>query len=95
MEGSPPLTREILFKHYIFIVIFRITPAYAGNTAVCKAFGITPGDHPRLRGKYLYISHAVVLGIGSPPLTREILQLQFYSVNLHRITPAYAGNTLS
>ena len=35
--GSPPHTRGTLFTHAYFIVQFRITPAYAGNTPAQNA----------------------------------------------------------
>ena len=50
-------------------------------------------DHPRLRGEkgsYAAIYRAIA---GSPPLTRGKGVLPFYSIFLHRITPAYAGKS--
>ena len=50
-------------------------------------------DHPRLRGNYVRsvaINHA---DMGSPPLTRELQNVNFEKKERLGITPAYAGTT--
>ena len=71
----------------------RITPAYAGKTPrQCYAARISQ-DHPRLRGKNLFISVRDYISVGSPPLTREKLEHHYLGVRIDGITPAYAGKT--
>ena len=52
-EGSPPLTRELLFRLFHVVCSCGITPAYAGTTnyTLIERYGY--GDHPRLRGNYV------------------------------------------
>ena len=50
--GSPPLTRGTLSESMDEIKNKRITPAYAGNTAVSKNCRYKGRDHPRLRGEH-------------------------------------------
>ena len=71
-EGSPPLTRGILFVVFFHTVYQRFTPAHAGNTQ-----GVTPTDdhvkvHPRSRGEYYRVVKSQKERKGSPPLTRGI-----------------------
>ena len=49
--GSPPLTRERLFRLCVSYAFFRITPAYAGKTHKKNSKPLATKDHPRLRGK--------------------------------------------
>ena len=51
--GSPPHTRGILFERDCTSFLFRITPAYAGNTGRKPSGLCTNRDHPRIRGEYL------------------------------------------
>ena len=93
-EGSPPLTRGIPETTFKIMDGQRITPAYAGNTAVGLPVTSSGVDHPRLRGEYLHPTLHPNGAMGSPPLTRGIphpLRLWAYR---RGITPAYAGNTL-
>ena len=91
--GSPPLTREPLDVPSRQPRYYRITPAYAGTTllSVSRPGGIE--DHPRLRGNHASWSYFLDIDIGSPPLTREPLQISFRECSGSRITPAYAGTT--
>ena len=50
-------------------------------------------DHPRLRGKDLYVWDISPVFLGSPPLARERLQPERRIQNEGRITPACAGKT--
>ena len=52
-------------------------------------------DHPRIRGKDFKALPPDTRMLGSPPHTRERLPVQGLSSFSSRITPAYAGKTLS
>ncbi len=73
----------------------RITPAYAGKTMQGCQNASCLKDHPRLRGE----NHAVAVDRewfqGSPPPTRGKLKLAVWKNWKERITPAYAGKTLT
>ena len=73
--------------------IYRITPAYAGNTGGHSKRTAPTVDHPRLRGEYINKDRRGNFFKGSPPPTRGIQSSSILSVNISRITPAYAGNT--
>ena len=76
-------------------MFLRITPAYAGNTHCASQPHNPLGDHPRLRGEHRLMVATQCLKIGSPPPTRGT-QINFNFYNYRpRITPAYAGNTVS
>ena len=76
-EGSPPLTRERLVFVFGLKVIYWITPAYAGKTFQLAELLLQLQDHPRLRGKDPASASQQDYYIGSPPLTRERLFLDF------------------
>ena len=72
----------------------RITPAYAGKTDGFDTIWADMQDHPRLRGKNSTFQNGSEKKQGSPPLTREKLNLVNLIYRLTGITPAYAGKTL-
>ena len=94
-QGSPPLTRGKGLYHPHIHALLRITPAYAGKRRSRSARSRYLQDHPRLRGE----KHADYIKKpaypGSPPLTRGKAFLSFPFFGLSRITPAYAGKSLS
>ena len=93
--GSPPPTRGTLSIREELVKDFRITPAYAGNTGK-KYFTCFPSqDHPRLRGEHSHEHNQYFLTSGSPPPTRGTLDKLLNGKLPLRITPAYAGNTLT
>ena len=89
--GSPPLTRG----KEIFVPVAnphkRITPAYAGKSAIQYFHFVIHGDHPRLRGEKRILSSANSRLQGSPPLTRGKASATCPAWEKFRITPAYAG----
>ena len=91
--GSPPPTRGTLCKPLACTSAVRITPAYAGNTSQAAPRKRHLWDHPRLRGEHINKSPLDNLMLGSPPPTRGTQSLKNVNCQLHRITPAYAGNT--
>ena len=92
-SGSPPLARgkPKLLKQYVYS--YRITPACAGKTEQQPLNDCIHGDHPRLRGENLRISHVHSLPTGSPPLARGKPTSTTGSILCCRITPACAGKT--
>ena len=74
-------------------MVFRITPACAGNTISLIAPLVGGWDHPRMRGKHTGAVHCLLSDSGSPPHARETLRLTRLGAAMPRITPACAGNT--
>ncbi len=91
--GSSPPTRGTHLRFQVSDTIFRITPAYAGNTIHTAIHHLTYQDHPRLRGEHTTQTVILHTRVGSPPPTRGTRQINNYVQLTHRITPAYAGNT--
>ena len=84
--------------HIIFTLsngMIGITPAYAGNTPFAAAACSLFQDHPRLCGEYVSGRNFPLLRLGSPPPMRGILRGDSRGGATDRITPAYAGNTIS
>ena len=55
LRGSPPHTRGILLLISSRLkpwLMYRFTPAYAGNTRNPHVFGFLQKVHPRIRGEY-------------------------------------------
>ena len=70
-----------------------IIPAFAGNTqhilmAVCQS-----QDHPRIRGEHKPRIVSSSIRLGSSPHSRGTLNRNDECCRLHRIIPAFAGNT--
>ena len=91
--GSPPHTRGIQIQIEEEAPNMRITPAYAGNTRKKDLHYRLLEDHPRIRGEYYVLYKRLCTEQGSPPHTRGIRKGILIIDSLHRITPAYAGNT--
>ena len=73
----------------------RITPAYAGKSATAAARRLGYGDHPRVCGEKPLLRYSGSAGQGSPPRMRgKELALDDPETG-DRITPAYAGKSLS
>ena len=94
-EGSPPPTRGTQQLSVYTDTAYRITPAYAGNTTTsCLQYSLNR-DHPRLRGEHQFERVEVLKVVGSPPPTRGTRVTVILKKRTLRITPAYAGNTLT
>ena len=74
-------------------VLWRITPAYAGNTSKKPLKDSQYKDHPRIRGEHKQNCDITGTQSGSPPHTRGTLHSTNSRHFLTGITPAYAGNT--
>ena len=86
MRGKQPLRQKVFF-------CLRITPAYAGKTAVTPCTCAIRADHPRVCGENRASPYPTGSRLGSPPRMRgkrNTCNIYFLS---HRITPAYAGKT--
>ena len=71
-----------------------IIPACAGNTVREFEAFIVLGDHPRMRGEHLYFEYLCLLLSGSSPHARGTQDVSHRYINLLRIIPACAGNTM-
>ena len=70
MLGSPPLARGTEPCKRLMRGLKRITPACAGNSALCRIFPPARRDHPRLRGEQGLFFQGFMRDLGSPPLAR-------------------------
>ena len=71
----------------------RIIPARAGFTPLLSTYLPPYPDHPRSRGVYLGVGVWAVLGPGSSPLARGLLDALLRIRRVRRIIPARAGFT--
>lgn len=94
MPGSSLLARGILALIIILIVALRITHAYAGSTTWSSSQSLSAGDHPRLRGEYIFEVGLIGREQGSSPLARGIRRSVIYYLCWMRIIPACAGSTI-
>ena len=91
--GSPPHTRGTPFWYFKSTDLYRITPAYAGNTLPALISSSGFADHPRIRGEHQCLGSTSRQSSGSPPHTRGTPRCLYILYLPARITPAYAGNT--
>ena len=71
----------------------RITPAYAGKSHRLHPDGRWCWDHPRVCGEKKAVPVIHKSCIGSPPRMRGKESAKFYTQDISRITPAYAGKS--
>ena len=81
--------------HLFLLFGLRITPAYAGKSALCASGEDLLRDHPRVCGEKETPGHSCVLPRGSPPRMRGKVFSAFCEVHNVGITPAYAGKSPS
>ena len=94
VTGSPPLTRGKVINFIDCRDNERITPAYAGKSAIVRWYKMSTKDHPRLRGEKEVSGFPPEDPAGSPPLTRG-KELVFWNRWINwGITPAYAGKSI-
>ena len=91
--GSPPPMRGKGIAQSVQPQFFRITPAYAGKSAVSLRCGCLWWDHPRLCGEKFSNCDEKTTCVGSPPPMRGKVALFSAGMCLIRITPAYAGKS--
>ena len=92
-SGSSPLSRGILYHHWMPRKLRRIIPALAGNTPTISIRSYVAWDHPRSRGEYPRELPSGTTGVGSSPLSRGIPAPSRGPVPAEGIIPALAGNT--
>ena len=95
VEGSPPPMRGKGRFDFGILAGEGITPAYAGKRLVRKFPLHWNRDHPRLCGEKLNSAFAVLIVLGSPPPMRGKVFRHTHTQNRFRITPAYAGKSIS
>lgn len=71
----------------------RITPAYAGKSAMRCRNGCACPDHPRACGEKAQTDRPNYARVGSPPCMRGKGHLTLAVSHMHRINPAYAGKS--
>ena len=71
----------------------RITPAYAGKSAVGFAHLSFTKDHPRVCGEKMFGKNSNIQDVGSPPRMRGKVMKSIKTSSGTRITPAYAGKS--
>ena len=94
VQGSPPPMRGKVFSQHRKYNSNRITPAYAGKSAVVELLLITRQDHPRLCGEKPFSQDIFPPVPGSPPPMRGKVTVNPDGSVTHGITPAYAGKSL-
>ena len=94
-KGSPPPMRGKVDEVHEMKDNVRITPAYAGKRISMRAGRFPTWDHPRLCGEKAgkYISNSPASG--SPPPMRGKVHTELHCGIFVRITPAYAGKSVS
>ena len=93
--GSPPRGRG---KDRFFSALHRadgITPAWAGKSGFTAAGVTVDQDHPRVGGEKLANGNQERLAHGSPPRGRGKVFLQGFINGINRITPAWAGKSVT
>ena len=73
----------------------RITPAYAGKSEPRVYIATCQQDHPRLCGEKVYFDIVEIDVQGSPPPMRGKGVSGFSLTSVIRITPAYAGKSIT
>ena len=91
VQGSPPPMRGKEVIKATKNLPARITPAYAGKSAVVELLLITRQDHPRLCGEKPFSQDIFPPVPGSPPPMRGKEKFANTPDHCFRITPAYAG----
>ena len=85
---------KAIFARY-FSARSGITPAYAGKSIICPNGELVVEDHPRLCGEKLSFCEFLTHAAGSPPPMRGKGDGMQYEIWYNRITPAYAGKSVS
>ena len=69
-RGSPPPMRGKVIHSQLRVIVFRITPAYAGKSFRSSTADISRQDHPRLCGEKFFSNGITASVPGSPPPMR-------------------------
>ena len=68
--GSPPHGRGKAKELLFLLVLWGITPAWAGKSHLSRRSAKTSWDHPRMGGEKVVTGLHTVCSIGSPPRRR-------------------------
>ena len=93
--GSPPPMRGKGTNWNDEMGFNGITPAYAGKSNAIHLPNLEFQDHPRLCGEKFPNSNGSKSNRGSPPPMRGKVQNLSKRIRTNRITPAYAGKSLT
>ena len=93
--GSPPHGRGKAKSCSMVRISSRITPAWAGKRPGMNVTSSRSGDHPRMGGEKRSSLATAVKIEGSPPHGRGKAGFSLYSTIGNRITPAWAGKSIS
>ena len=91
-KGSPPRVRGTGAATPLAALLFRITPACAGNSEYNEGWDDACKDHPRVCGEQARPRPSWDPFPGSPPRVRGTANSAVFLVCFARITPACAGN---
>ena len=93
--GSPPRMRGKATTSSLPFPISGITPAYAGKSRTLLRCVLLRWDHPRVCGEKTLLFLKWCSDTGSPPRMRGKADPNDSKVSAPRITPAYAGKSVS
>ena len=93
IRGSPPRGRGKACNGAVAVLTVRITPAWAGKSAVSKRWFISKRDHPRVGGEKSSDGHGGDMYPGSPPRGRGKVATWVKARMREGITPAWAGKS--
>ena len=89
--GSPPRGRGKVYSGMQRVVLFRITPAWAGKSSHYSGSLFFSWDHPRVGGEKFVQSSLIGHFRGSPPRGRGKVCVPAWRTVSAGITPAWAG----
>ena len=93
--GSPPHGRGKEGAQLAGLLLPGITPAWTGKSAGLALLLPRAGDHPRMGGEKRVRPEVLPSGQGSPPRGRGKVSGKPTGANYARITPAWAGKSIS
>ena len=91
VQGSPPHGRGKDFAGLSCTCREGITPAWAGKSPEADPGGHPTQDHPRVGGEKVCLVRHDPVHDGSPPRGRGKAVKPLAGLDVHRITPAWAG----
>ena len=94
-SGSSPLARGTPSHQEHFHGGGRLIPARAGNTRAPICPALARAAHPRSRGEHIFQRSLAAGHFGSSPLARGTRESVRKAVNVARLIPARAGNTIT
>ena len=93
VQGSPPRGRGKAQAAQRAMNVNRITPAWAGKSAIFVLLTIPSQDHPRVGGEKASSRRVASVTAGSPPRGRGKVPLILILGTWYGITPAWAGKS--